>query len=176
MQQGKTALILRALMLPVMSRLSCMWGRCGISRGMWLSLSTSFRRVAICVFVSCVFGYGVVLPWGGEMPGAQVIQYAQACKWAAITSVVIAQASLRFAHSCSRFRQSASQVVASRHWSAGRQLPLCCKHELPADAARRSIQRPTAIVRSHRFPRTKLMFCRGVYHAARHRQAQPGGR
>ncbi len=70
---------------------------------MWLSLSTSFHRVATCVFVSCVFGYGVVLPWGGEMPGAQVIQYAQACKWAAITSVVIAQASLRCAHSCSRF-------------------------------------------------------------------------
>ncbi len=48
-------------------------------------------RVALCVFIACVFGYGVVLPWGGTTPGANIIQYAQACKWAAITSVVIAQ-------------------------------------------------------------------------------------
>mmetsp|Transcript_8270 Transcript_8270/g.24700 ORF Transcript_8270/g.24700 Transcript_8270/m.24700 type:complete len:646 (-) Transcript_8270:2468-4405(-) len=49
-------------------------------------------RVAVCVLVSCVLGYGVVLPWYGEPhPGDTVIQYAQACKWAAITSVVIAQ-------------------------------------------------------------------------------------
>ena len=50
-------------------------------------------RVALCVFIPCVFGYGCILSWGGRTPGAQVVQYAMACKWAAITSVVIAQVS-----------------------------------------------------------------------------------
>lgn len=43
------------------------------------------------MFIPCVFGYGCILSWGGHTPGAQVVQYAMACKWAAITSVVIAQ-------------------------------------------------------------------------------------
>lgn len=44
------------------------------------------------MLVACVLGYGVLLPWGGRpYPGDPFIQYAQACKWAAITSVVIAQ-------------------------------------------------------------------------------------
>lgn len=34
--------------------------------------------MAVCVLVSCVLGYGVVLPWYGEPhPGDTVIQYAQ---------------------------------------------------------------------------------------------------
>ena len=47
--------------------------------------------MSLCVGIACVLGYGVILPWGATTPGARIIQYSQACKWAAITSVVIAQ-------------------------------------------------------------------------------------